>query len=133
MIESSAGTTRRTYIIGRYALKFALNERGLRCNKFEFDLFQRSGIERRLMLCPSLWVSPSGSLLVQAAAVPLTAMMSMEEYLKMGSKWRHAPGDNEGGPFEPKACDWGMYEGRMVALDYANHDSLYEDRKPGGH
>jgi hypothetical protein len=28
------------------------------------------------------------------------------------------PGE-DGCPFEPKACDWGWFEGRRVALDYS--------------
>lgn len=79
------------------------------------------------MLCPALWLSPFGLLLIQAAASPLKEMMSLEEYLELASKWRGFP-DYEEDTFEPKASDWGWYEGRIVALDYANHESLYEPR-----
>lgn len=73
------------------------------------------------MLCPALWVSPFGLLLIQAAAVPLEEgnMMSIDEYLGMASRWRNAAMDNEPCPFESKARDWGLFEGRTVALDYS--------------
>jgi hypothetical protein len=32
--------------------------------------------------------------------------------------WDYMPGE-DGCPFEPKASDWGWFEGRMVALDYS--------------
>ena len=126
-IFSSKGTTRRTFKIWRWALKFARNRKGRRCNHFEFDLFQRSIEQRRQMLCPALWVSPLGLLLIQAAACPLEEMMSLDEYLAIASRWRDLP-DYDEGPFEPKASDWGWHKGRLVALDYANHESLYEPR-----
>jgi hypothetical protein len=91
-------------------------------------MYQKSMRERREMLCPALWLSPSGWFLIQAAASKVSAMMSIEEYCAMGSKWSHAPGDDEEAPFEPKASDWGWYDGRIVAVDYANHESLYEIR-----
>jgi hypothetical protein len=44
-------------------------------------------------------------------------MMSPEEYMAMGAEWDARMGEDC--PFEPKACDWGWYQGRRVALDYS--------------
>jgi hypothetical protein len=52
------------------------------------------------------------------AAEPLTSMMSSEEYLEAAEVWDRRPGEDSC-PFEPKACDWGWFEGRRVALDYS--------------
>ena len=52
------------------------------------------------------------------AAVPLAEMMSCDEYSELIDAWDYMPGEN-GCPFEPKACDWGWFEGRKVALDYS--------------
>jgi hypothetical protein len=54
------------------------------------------------------------------SVVPLSEMMSCEDYLDAAEEWDAA---GEHGvdlcPFEPKASDWGWYEGRRVALDYS--------------
>lgn len=70
------------------------------------------------MLCPVLWVSPGGLVLIMRSAVPLSEMMSPEEYEDAVERWDYMPGDDSC-PFEPKASDWGWYEGRRVALDYS--------------
>jgi hypothetical protein len=53
-----------------------------------------------------------------AAAVPTTTVMSQEEYLDVCAEWDRLPGEDDC-PFEPKPADWGIYEGRRVALDYS--------------
>ncbi|MVT52121.1 hypothetical protein GPL17_16685 [Bradyrhizobium yuanmingense] len=117
---SWAGSTRSpVVVIGPLAIKFAKGRRGRVCNLYEADLYRKSGEARRELLCPALWVFPFGLLLIQAAAVPLTDMMPIEEYLEMDSRWRNAELDNKPSPFEPKACDWGWFKGRRVALDYS--------------
>jgi hypothetical protein len=52
------------------------------------------------------------------AAEPLTEMMSEAEYQEAHEAWDYMPGE-DGCPFEPKACDWGWFAGRRVALDYS--------------
>jgi hypothetical protein len=52
--------------------------------------------------------------LVMRAAMPLNDL-SDEEYQEA---WDYMPGEDSC-PFEPKACDGGWFEGRMVALDYS--------------
>jgi hypothetical protein len=65
---------------------------------------------RRALLCPVLWVSRSGFVQVIRVAKQLTDMMSLDEYMHVTEAWDY---------FEPKASDWGWFEGRMVALDYS--------------
>jgi hypothetical protein len=52
------------------------------------------------------------------AAEPLTEMMSEAEYQEAHEAWDYMPGE-DGCPFEPKACDWGWFAGRRVALEYS--------------
>jgi hypothetical protein len=52
------------------------------------------------------------------AAVPLADMMSLDEYKEVVEVWDWMPGEDSC-PFEPKACDWGWFSGRRVALDYS--------------
>jgi hypothetical protein len=40
------------------------------------------------------------------------------DYLEFNDRWDPMPGEDPS-PFEPKANDWGWFEGRLVALDYS--------------
>jgi hypothetical protein len=107
-------------VVGPVALKIARNQEGRACNRYEANLYRTTTTttRRRAMLCPVLWVSPGGFLLITRSAVPLSEMMSLEEYLNAAEEWDAMPGE-DGCPFEPKASDWGWYKGRRVALDYS--------------
>jgi hypothetical protein len=116
---SKAGSMRSpVVIVGPFAFKFARDQRGRASNLYEADLYRESNDTRRALLCPALWVSPKGAVLIMRAAEPLTEMMSEEEYQAAWEAWDYAPGEDSC-PFEPKACDWGWLEGRKVALDYS--------------
>jgi hypothetical protein len=56
--------------------------------------------------------------LVMRAAEPLADVMSFDAYSAAFETWDYMPGEVSC-PFEPKACDWGLFEGRIVALDYS--------------
>jgi hypothetical protein len=105
-------------VIGPLAFKFARNNRGRASNLYEAKLYRTSRESRRALMCPALWVSPKGALLVMRAAKPLAEMMSEEEYLDLAEAWEQTSGEDSC-PFEPKACDWGWFKGRKVALDYS--------------
>jgi hypothetical protein len=105
-------------VIGPLAFKFARNDRGRASNLYEADLYRGANAVRRALLCPVLWVSRRGAVQIMRASEPLTEMMSMDEYLEMAEAWDQMPGEDSC-PFEPKACDWGWFEGRKVALDYS--------------
>jgi hypothetical protein len=109
---------RPVIVIGPVALKFARNAEGRACNNYEADLYRNATAQRRTMLCPVLWVSRKGFLLIMRAAAPLTENECQEAYLDLGRAWDPIPGE-DGCPFEPKASDWGWYHGRRVALDYS--------------
>jgi hypothetical protein len=109
---------RPVIVIGPLALKFARNKGGRACNRYEADLYRHTTPHRRAMLCPVLWVSPGGVLLVMRAAVPLSERMGVEEYIDAAVEWDVRRGE-DGCPFEPKASDWGWFKGRRVALDYS--------------
>jgi hypothetical protein len=116
---STRGTTRRPVIvIGPIALKIARNRDGRACNRYEANLYRKTTARRRALLCPVLWLSPGGHLLMMRAAVPLSERMSQAEYLDAAKQWDAMPGEDSC-PFEPKPSDWGWYKGRRVALDYS--------------
>src|ERR1700722_7695496 len=113
------GTTRSPVIvIGPFAFKFARNKKGCACNLYEAKLYRSVNATRRALLCPVLWVSRNGAVQIMKAAYPLTDMMSLDEYMNVAEVWDKMPGEDSC-PFEPKASDWGWFEGRMVALDYS--------------
>jgi hypothetical protein len=105
-------------VIGRFAIKFARNRRGRASNLCEANLYRNVNATRRALLCPVLWVSRNGAVQIMRAAEPFTDMMSLDEYSEVVDAWDYMPGE-DGCPFEPKACDWGWFEGRRVALDYS--------------
>jgi hypothetical protein len=126
-------------VIGWLAFKFARNQRGRDSNLYEANLYRTVNDTRRALLCPVVWVSPNGGLQIMRAAVPLAETMSRDEYLELIDAWDYMPGE-DGCPFEPKACDWGWFEGRKVALDYStpaweeddtDEDLLARDRARG--
>jgi hypothetical protein len=107
-------------VVGPLAFKLARNERGRASNLYEAKLYRSSNETRRALLCPVLWVSRKGAVLMMRAAEPLTDKMSLEEYLEMGARWDARLGE-DGCPFESKASDWGWFKGRKVALDYSTN------------
>ncbi len=116
---SREGRTRLVLVLGPLALKFARGERGRRCNRFEADLYERASARRRLMLCPVLWCTPAGRVLLMGAACPLTHQEHAHLMETDGfPDWDYAPPD-ESCPFEYKSSDWGWLNGRLVALDYS--------------
>jgi hypothetical protein len=105
-------------VVGRFAFKFARDWRGRASNLYEAKLYRTANATRRALLCPVLWVSRNGFVNIMRAAEPLTDMMSLDEYMRVAEVRDKMPGEDSC-PFEPKASDWGWFEGRMVALDYS--------------
>jgi len=121
------GTTRAVLVVGPWALKFAGGERGRRCNRFEALLYKRVDARRRAMLCPVLWCTPHGRILLMRAARPVTEAEAVRlRATRAFPDWDYVPPNDEEAPFEPKASDWGWFKGRLVALDYAA-PALFED------
>ncbi|MDF0521535.1 hypothetical protein P0R31_30255 [Bradyrhizobium yuanmingense] len=105
-------------IVGPLAFKFAKNDRGRACNLYEADLYRKSNDARRALLCPTLWVSPKGKVLIMRAAEPLSEEMTDEELDEAFKAWDYGPGEDSC-PFESQARNWGWLKGRKVALDYS--------------
>jgi hypothetical protein len=94
---SMKGAFRRpVVVIWPLAFKFARNEHGRNSNLYEADLYRRTTEARRTMLCPVVWVSKRGRLLVMRAARPLSEMMTQDEYQEAFEAWDYMPGEEEG-------------------------------------
>jgi hypothetical protein len=116
---SRSGSMRSPVIVaGWLAFKFARDARGRASNLYEAKLYRTANATRRALLCPVLWVSRNGFVQIMRAAKPLNDMMSLDEYMDVAELWNKLQGEDSC-PFEPKASDWGWFEGRMVALDYS--------------
>jgi hypothetical protein len=113
------GTTRVVVVCGSIAVKFPRGEAGRRGNLFEAGIWERNRDHptRGPRLCPVLWCHPKGDVLIMPAAQPLPADPDMAAVLDL-DWWDYEPG-GDGWPCEPKAADWGILDGRMVAVDYA--------------
>ena len=117
---SRKGTTRVVLVVGPLAVKFARGERGRRCNRFEARMYKHVDARRRAMLCPVLWCTSSGRVLLMRAAQPLTEAEAAMLRAKRGfPDWDYAGPNDKDFPFEPKASDWGWLNCRLVALDYS--------------
>jgi hypothetical protein len=111
------GTTRAVLIVGSIAIKFALHERGARCNWFEADLYGRTTPKRKKMLCPVIWCSENSAVLVLRSVTPLRD--DERDYLWDNFPDWSDPPDMEESPLEPGTANWGWFDGRLVAVDYS--------------
>jgi hypothetical protein len=118
----TAGTTRLTICMGRYALKFPRGLRGCVANYGERVEWKRATPERREKLCPLVWGAPFGLINIMRRAIPLTPEQHQELHRNDGfPKWDYMP-RGPSSPFEHKQSDWGYLDGRPVALDYPAMD-----------
>ena len=124
MVSFATGTTRAVLCVGSLALKFSRSQAGARGNRFESDLYRRSGKGRRALLCPVLWCSPHGAVLVMRRATPMSEADYRRYVHDVGLlyAWGYSDSRDDVNPFEPKASSWGWHNGRAVAIDYANVD-----------
>jgi hypothetical protein len=119
------GTTRAVIAFGPWAFKLARARRGVRCNEHEADLFHRNKdkAHRRPLLCRVLWCSrPAIILVMRRAKTPITqAQLEELKSLETGAfrKWDYSGQGDDCCPFEWKPDDWGMVNGKIVAVDYA--------------
>jgi hypothetical protein len=118
------GATRGVLCVGTIALKFARSAHGALCNRYEADLYGRSEERRRALLCPPLWCSPFGAVLVMRRARPMTEVEHRQHVMDadLVLVWDYRGAGDDGTPFERKRADWGWLDGRAVAVDYANLD-----------
>jgi hypothetical protein len=105
-------------VVGPLAFKFARNEHGRASNIYEAKLYRSTNETRRALLCPALWVSSEGTVLIMRAAQPLGRELAFYEYSALCEAWTYMSGE-DCCPFERKESDWGWFKGRLVALDYS--------------
>ena len=71
------------------------------------------------MLCPIVWCSANGAVLVARYAKPLTKSERNHLWETNGfPDWDYQPGEEEA-PFEYKSDDRGWLNGKLVAIDYS--------------
>jgi hypothetical protein len=118
------GTTRLVWCVGSIAIKIARGRLGARCNLFETSFYRDSGPEMQAKLCPPLWCSDNGAVLVMPRAQPISED-EFDGLLNGGLIPFFDHADDEDSPFEwGKASDWGWLDGRIVALDYSANVAL---------
>jgi hypothetical protein len=114
------GTTRTVLSVGPLAFKFGRGEYGARCNRYEAELYARSRSKRhrQSMLCPVLWCSRSGQLLIaRRAATPVTPSQLAERKAHAWDEWNYEGHGDDECPFEyGKPTDWGCLDGRLSAV-----------------
>ena len=118
MLSAHVGGSRVVIVCGPVAVKFPRGDLGIKCNLAEAGIWDRNRNHptRSRGLCPVLWCDPEGSVLVMRAAAPLPSGANMKDVLD-DDWWDYVPG-GDGWPCEPKPADWGVLDGRIVAVDY---------------
>jgi hypothetical protein len=108
--------------LGPWAFKIARSMHGVGCNRHEARLFRRSldKVHRSSMLCPVHWCSwPAILLIMSRAATPVTQAQIGDLKARAWSEWDYLGHNDDVCPFEWKPSDWGVLDGRLVAVDYA--------------
>lgn len=113
-----SGCSRTVLLVGGLALKVPTLRygwrpflRGLLCNMNEMD-WRRNNDPR---LCPIVWAAPGGWLLVMRRARELTPA----EWVRFDRQAFDRSGDYAV-PAEAKPDSFGVYAGRIVAVDYGD-------------
>lgn len=115
-MQFKQGATRYVFLIRQYAIKiprcsaWKLFLHGLLANMQEC-LFAKAGWQE---LCPVLWSLPGGFLLVMPRCEPITAPLTKDEYLALVEHPDYTV------PAEHKQDSFGIYQGRLVAIDYGS-------------
>ncbi len=125
------GTTRTVIVLGPLAFKFARGQHGIYCNWYEADLYRRNKNNTRSasMLCPILWCSsPAIVLIMRRAATPVNQIQIEDRKAHAWYEWDYLGAGDDALPFEWKPDDWGVLDGRLVAVDYATNALPVEHR-----
>jgi hypothetical protein len=116
------GTTRTVLLVGKYAIKLPLAIPllwrhfllGLIGNMTERDTWKwntgKSYHPRSEYLCPVIWASWGGWLLIMKRAKPLPDTFELENYIPLMEKLQIDGDDN--------ISNYGMLDGRLVKTDY---------------
>jgi len=118
------GTGRAVLPLGPLAFKFSRNDQGALCNRHEAELYARIRHKphRKAILCPVFWCSPAGKLqIARRTQTPITqeqlANLMCDNWAD--TQWQYMGVGDDGQPFEWKVDDWGVLNGKVVAVDYA--------------
>jgi hypothetical protein len=110
-LRVARGANRTVVLVGRYALKFPTFNSwrdflfGLLNNQTE----ARVGRSGRDDVCPVLWADPWGFLVVMPR-LPIMTAAGFAALAVTHSVWNLS--------VERKPCSFGLYDGRVVAVDY---------------
>lgn len=119
MTRFGVGTNRATFAIKPFVFKIARHKRGARCNLYEAKLYAEARPLRKTMLCPIVWCSANGAVLLARYAKPLTELECKHLRETDGfPDWDYQPGEDPC-PFEYKSDDWGWLSGKLLAIDYS--------------
>ena len=125
MTRVTLGHSRTVFLVGRYAIKVPVVcygwrafLRGLLANLSEAE-WARWTDAARVRLCPVVTALPGGFALVMRRARPLSeaefGALDVEAFLCYAGDPLYRL------PVEAKADSFGMLDGRVVAVDYADH------------
>lgn len=119
------GTTRATLLIGRFAIKFAYGLQwthflqGLINNVDERMWFRQT---KHIKLCPNYYCLFGGFILICARVTVLSDLSENDPYIENFYYDEFCEGDETVGTwenlFEEKLDTFGIYKGRIVAVDY---------------
>ena len=115
-MQFKQGASRYVFLIGSYAIKIPrcsawnLFLHGLLANMQEQTFWQA----RWVQLCPVLFRVPGGFLIVMPRCEPITVPLSRDEYLAFVEQADYTV------PVEHKQDSFGIYQGRLVAIDYGS-------------
>lgn len=114
----SHGTTRLVLCLGPYAIKIA-KEKGTTLQSVRGRPLEANHGRAAQNALPYPSTIPFGVALMMKRAKPISEeekdhLISTDGF----PDWDYVPPD-ETAPFEYKASDWGLLEGRLVALDYS--------------
>lgn len=114
-IKHKRGITREVFLIGKLAFKipsfrtYPLFLTGVLCNIQERNFSKNLKSD---LICPVLFKSPLGFLIIMPRCEP-TNLQSFDDVQKIIEPFREA-----GIPVESKPCSFGIYKGKLVAVDY---------------
>lgn len=118
-IRKAKGANRTVWLVGRYAFKFPTfdNWRNFLFGLLNNQTEARVGRSGRAEVCPVLWADPWGFVVVMPRVPVMTAagMRVFDWGGWLGIDGAHSP------PrlcVEIKPCSFGLYDGRIVAIDY---------------
>ena len=117
-IQKFSGFTRDVSVNGDYVFKTPRSINGYNANKQEYETWINAGEESRKFLCPVVSMIMDGSLLVMRRA---KCFDSYEELDEVKSDLGYSEDDYDGFTSDLHRGNFGIYDGRLVLIDYGGH------------